>query len=182
MSYKNQPPKSAQLNASFIAAVDAFISAPKTILGADESVSWVIARQQESELTAKFPLAIEGVIDEPKLVCIAYPNEHALKFRVLITFEPAICRLDFDHAGHGNNHALYFSDIPALCKGPHYHSWEDNRQFFTTSTKPIELHNARDLAANIQTFDSALRWFCERNNIKLPAGHRIELPPRSQLF
>lgn len=160
------------------------MSAEKIPIGIDVPQIWQPGRELGSgEYTIKIPLEVNGEIGDQKLIINASPESTMLKFSILITFEPAISRLDFD-AGeiHLNSHAISADNLDAVVRGSHYHSWELNKRFFTHSAKAIELHNAVPLKENIHQFDSALRWFCADNKIILGHNHRIELPLRHTLL
>lgn len=165
-------------------AIDAFMGLDKIPSGVDVPPIWQLGRELGSdEYTIKIPLEVNAEIGDQKLIITAYPNHDSLKFAILISFEPAICRLDFDYSDiHPNTYKKSGDDLESVVKGPHYHSWEMNRRFFTASSKPIELHNAEKLPLNIHKFDAALRWFCDLNKIILPHTHRIELPSKTNLF
>ena len=172
------------INEPLVAAIDAFMQCKKFLIGSDSPPSWQMGRELgNGEVTLKLPLGVNGEIGDQKLIINASPNALNLKFNILITFEPAICRLDFDdRETHMNSHAIGGDSIESVVHGPHYHSWGLNKRFFTHSSKPIELHNATPLEANIRGFDSALRWFCDTNKIILKHDHRILFPVRDLLI
>lgn len=185
MSYTpKKSAKRAPINASLVAAIAAFMAAEKIPIGVDVPQVWQPGRELGSgEYTVKIPLEINGEIGDQKLIINSTPNAETLKFCVLISFEPAVCRLDYDEGDvHLNSHAIGEDSIDPLVQGPHYHPWELNQRFFTHSSKAIELHNAVPFEENIRQFDSALRWFCAKNKVILPHDHRIELPPKSMLL
>ncbi len=171
------------INAPLVAAIDAFMQEDKYPVGIDIPPNWVDGRELGvGEKTIKIPLEINGEIKGQKLIVTTSPNSTYLIFSILITFDPAICRLDFDErVDHSNSHAIGSENIEPIIRGPHYHPWDLNKRFFIHSNKPIELHNAIPLDKNIVQFDSALRWFCDTNKIILNHDHRIELP-RSNLL
>jgi len=179
-----QAKKPPSLNVALVAAIQAFVDSPKNPIGVEMPQQWQLGREGDvGEYAIKIPLEISGQIGEQRLIVLAYPNIEPLAFRILITFEPAICRLDYEHGViHTNTQANAQEDVPAIVKGPHYHPWLLNKRFFTTASAPIKLHNAVELQTEIRSFDSALRWFCAENNISLPHNHRIELPSRTTLI
>lgn len=166
-----------------MAAIDAFMGSTKIPIGVDVPQIWQPGRELGSgEYISKIPLEVNGEIGDQKLIITSCPNADSLTFSILVTFEPTICRLDFDHVTHSNSHAIGTDDIEPIIHGPHYHPWDLNRRFFTHATKPIELHNAIPLGSSIHQFDAALRWFCDENKIILKHDHRIELPSRTSLL
>lgn len=184
MSYIPKKTVKHPVNVPLITAIDAFMQTDKYPIGVDFPPSWEEGRELGiGELTVKFPLEINGEIGDQKLIINASPNSANLKFNILITFEPTICRLDFDETViHMNSHAIGTDDIDSIVRGSHYHSWELNKRFFTHSSRPIDLHNAISLESNIRRFDSALRWFCTTNRVILRRDHCIEFPERSLLL
>lgn len=141
-------------------AIDEFVNCKKFLIGADFPPSWKNNREYGSgELEIKLPLEINWEIGPQKqLIITANPHSPTQIFSILITFEIAICRLDYDEQViHPNSHAIGNYDIDSIVYGPHYHPWELNKIFFTNSSKSIQLHNAVPLDINIRSFDSALR-------------------------
>lgn len=184
MSYIPKRKVKYPVNEPLIAAIDAFMLADKYPVGVDSPPSLEEGRELGTgELTVKFPLEINGEIGDQKLIITACPNSANLIFSILITFEPTICRIDFDESViHVNSHAIGTDDIDSIVKGSHYHSWELNKRFFTHSSKTIDLHNEIPLETNIRQFESALRWFCDENRIILGHDHRVEFPERTLLL
>ena len=156
----------------------------KIPFGVDMPQNWQPGRELGTdEYTLKIPLEVNGETGDQKLIITSYPNNESLKFAILITFEPAICRIDFDSSDiHTNTYKQEFDGIESVVRGPHFHSWRSNSRFFTASSKPIELHNAEKMPLSIHKFDQALRWFCDQNKIILPHTHRIELPTKTSLI
>jgi len=51
-----------------------------------------------------FPLLIDGEISDADLIIIAYPRMRDLQFRIILTYERAIWRVDFNnHETHQNS-------------------------------------------------------------------------------
>jgi hypothetical protein len=165
----------------FVAAVDAFMATRKTIVGADTALAWAPARD-EGCLCIKLPLEINGEQHGQTLMVQSCPNSPFVpNFNIMAIWSTAVSRLDFDGTSHGNK-VPWIRDVPAVIHGPHYHPWALNKRFVTNAREHQKLPIAVALPPNIQQFDAALRWFCADNNIDLPRGHRIELPPRTRLI
>jgi hypothetical protein len=165
-----------------LSAVDAFVSAPKRILGADEPYIWGNG-YNPLEVKARFPIEVGGESpDAARLEIIGFPNASELKFRVSLCYSAAISRLDYTDETHPNTRRESGDSIPPLVTGPHYHSWALNRRFFKGVSKAPQLHNASEFLMRAQ-FGSILRWFCQEMNIdQPPGGHLIDLPRRERLL
>jgi hypothetical protein len=166
-----------------IAAVDAFMAAPKRIVGHDVAPQWGPGFTPH-ERVMKYPLEVQGEQRGAQLTVVAFPHQRDVKFRLGILFPGMICRLDFTDETHANSLSGALSrHVPPLVDGPHYHSWPINRRFFRGVTKPPKLHDAVPYREAGRTFDAVLRWFCADTNIDpLPRGHRIVLPPPDLLL
>lgn len=184
MSFIPKKPNNAPINVALVSAIDAFMCANKILIGVDSPMNWQPGRELGSnEFTVKIPIEVNGEISGQKLIINSYPNVDPIKFNILISFESAICRLDWDEGAiHSNSHATDGENINPIIRGVHYHPWGLNKRFFTHSSRVIELHNAIEYGQNIHQFDSALRWFCDENKITLSHNHRIELPKKGLLF
>nr|RAV91175.1 hypothetical protein DBT53_11535 [Aerococcus mictus] len=168
--------------ANLVAAVDAFLKAPKRIIGADSAPVWRDGFSP-AEVEMKYPLEIEGEMRGASLMVVGFPRERALKFRLGILFPAMVCRVDFTDEVHANTLMVPTDGIPGIVKEPHYHSWSLNRRFFRAMSKPPKLHNAEPLPCAGRSFDAVLRWFCTDTNIEaLPPGHMIELPKMERLL
>lgn len=174
-------------NHTLIDAIDAFVSAPKVILGVEQACVWGAGRTPY-ERKAKFPIEYDGEINETaRIEVIGFPNSNSLQFRLILCFSAAVCRLDYTDETHANTYRIDAEEIPPEVKGPHFHSWELNRRFFRGLSKAPELRNATAFDSNQFTsqdkFGSILRWFCDEVNIgQPPPGHLIELPQRDLLL
>lgn len=171
-----EPPK-------IVAVIDAFMQSEKLLVGADQQQNWQDGREH-GEKKLKLPLELGGEQSGQSLIVMAYPRHEPLMFRILIAFEPAVCRLDFSqHEKHGNPLDCAVDGIPGMVIGAHCHPWSLNKRFFTGVTQAVKLHCAIPFAPQIKKFDSALRWFCDENNVRLPNGkHVIELPTKDTLI
>ncbi|MBS0566093.1 MAG: hypothetical protein JSS59_01605 [Proteobacteria bacterium] len=161
----------------FVAAVDAFMLAQKTLAGVDAPLTWQRARDDDAR-RVKIPIQVDGEQHDQYLLIDAFPEHESLKFCVAIMFsEYVVCRLDFDlEVVHGNNHS---HELPLLVVGPHWHSWELNRTTIELGHRfhlpnALEFHEARQ-------FDATLRWYCAQRHIALGA-HKIELPHAERLL
>jgi hypothetical protein len=165
-----------------IEAIDAFMAAPKRIVGYDSVPQWGPAFSVH-ERVMHYPLEIAGELRGSQLMVVGFPRELALKFRVGILFPGMVCRLDYTDETHANSlSGIQAGLVPPDVTGPHYHSWPLNRRFFRGVTKAPELHDALSYDEPGRTFDAVLRWFCADTNIEsLPPAHSISLPVRDLL-
>jgi hypothetical protein len=160
----------------FVRDVTEFLSATKELAGIDMPVVWQPGREP-SELCAKLPIEINGVLSGKSLLIVSFPASDPLRFTILIIHEVAICRLDFDESG-GHTNGFSQKKLPEIISGSHFHRWSSNMQFVTDYGKLPTLKFAEALPKKIRSFDTALRWFCAEVNISLPNTHLITLPPR----
>lgn len=160
--------------------IDRLLAAKKTLAGVP---FWQTSPRHADEKVFKWPLRIDDVPCGADLQGISYPyhNNGKEKWRILITMQQCIWRIDYDNVYHVNS-LNKPSDMEYSFTGQHYHAWEDNKRFCAHSTLPEKLHNARLLPCNIKTFHNSLRWFCDKTNIDLPSGELIDLPPREKLI
>jgi len=168
--------------ANLAAAIDAFMIAPKRIVGVDSPPTWRRGfTPHESEM--KYPIEFAGE-QVGHLMIARFPKEQNLKFRLGILYGGMICRLDYTDETHSNSlDGVTSGAVPPVVIGPHYHSWSLNRRFFRGVTTPPKLHDAAPYTGAGRTFDAILRWFCTDTVLKsLPANHRIELPPPETLL
>lgn len=163
---------------AFVEAVDAFMPLPKRLVGAD-APTWQSGRSAD-ELRLKLPIQIGGELRGQHLVIKAFPNYHNLMFQMGISFdEKVVCRIDFELDGsHGNN--LNPGVLPSLIKGPHWHSWELNRDLVWSVLHHDKLQRATPFTET-HKFDATLRWYCAKRNIAL-GHHGIEFPIRERLL
>lgn len=163
--------------ADLAAAVNAFMGAPKRIVGYETAPRWAPGFNAH-ERVMKYPIEVESELRGAQLMVVCFPRERELKFRLGILFPAMICRLDYTDETHTNSLEGFLGGaVPYSVTGPHYHSWPLNRRFFRGATVPPKLHDAAPFNEPARTFDAALRWFCADTNIdQLPADHRISLP------
>lgn len=160
-------------------AVDDFLGTSKSLAG---EATWTTA-QREGDMRIKWPLLISGELSEASLTIISYPREPQLRFRIVLSYEKAIWRLDYvydDH--HVNSMDRPVNLPPGPINEPHVHTWALNRRFATGANLPSRLLNASILPRNIRSFDNAFRWFCGETNIHLGAGPLPELPKSDRLL
>jgi hypothetical protein len=159
------------------AAIDAFMAAPKRIVGHGAVPQWGPGFSVH-ERVMKYPLEIGGELRGAQLMVVGFPRERDLKFRLGILFPAMICRLDYTDETHVNSPSgVLWHGVPYQVTGPHYHSWPLNRRFFRGVTVPPKLHDAVPYNEPGRTFDAILRWFCADTNIEsVPPSHQISLP------
>ncbi|MCK1686458.1 MULTISPECIES: hypothetical protein [unclassified Bradyrhizobium] len=169
-------------NDETVAAITAYMAAPKRIIGYDKAPTWAPGFSVH-EVFMKYPLEVGGEL-RGQLMVVGFPRQRDLKFRLSILMPGPLCRLDYTDETHPNSLDGYTAGlVPLLVTGPHYHSWSVNQRFFRGVTKPPELHDAVPYSEPGRTFDAILRWFCADTNIvSLPGGHQISLPEPSELL
>lgn len=170
-------------HADIRSAVNAFLAAPKRIVGYDVLPLWAPAFVPGT-VEMKYPLEIEGELRGAQLMIVGFPRERELKFRIGILFPAMICRLDYTDETHQNSaDGVLAGAVPPEVIGPHYHSWSLNHRFFRGTVRPAELHDAVPYREPGRTFDAILRWFCADTNIEqLPPDHLIALPRSDTLL
>ena len=143
--------------------IDGTLTAEKTLAGEPKWEREEAAEGPHNHDAMRWlvPLMIGGELCHHMLTVKAYPNRKTLMFRIILSFDKAVFRTDFAEDEPHQNSFDAPSDIAGIIvRGPHYHSWEDNRRFATLNSLPVKLHNARTLPVNIRTFENAYRWFC----------------------
>lgn len=156
-----------------------FLTAHKSLAG---SGTWQI-EQNEKVLRWSRPVAVEGEISGFSLIARAYPNVNSVTFRLILSHERAIWRLDFsDNETHVNSLNKPADAPGGIIRGPHYHAWPDNERFASANSLPKKLHNARMLPSNIRTFENAFRWFCAQVSIGIFTSDIPEFPKRTTLL
>lgn len=155
------------------AVVDDLLAVEKIPVGI---AAWAPS-SRDGDLRLKQPLLIGQSISDATLTLIAYPRSPSLRFRVVLSYQRAISRLDFvddDHHINSQNRPSHLP--PGPINEPHYHSWRDNRRFATANHLPERLLNASVLPKNIRTFESAYRWFCAEANIRVREVPELPIP------
>ena len=164
----------------FHKAVDAFVAAPKTLVFGNAPLVWQTARDAYG-YRLKLPIEIAGEQHPGQyLVIDAYPDRRPAEFIFCLLYaDHTICRLDFEStAVHANP---MDAPVPTIIRGPHWHSWELNRdRVKVVSGKHFALPVA-DTLIGPRNFEDALRHFCQQRNIALGA-HPIEFPYPGQLI
>ena len=167
---------------SLAVLVDGILAANKTLAGIP---SWEPSPRNDADRRLVWPLRIN---DTPcgTLEAVAFPfygNSKEQWKIMVITADHCVSRLDFNpEAVHTNPLNLPSELQGKIIWGPHYHAWADNRHLCTASSLPVKISVARLIPSNIRTFQNSLRWFCGENNIELPTGPLVDLPPRETLL
>ena len=143
--------------------IDGLLAADKRLLGKPD---WVEG-PREDQLRWSAPLAIDDETIGMKIIIDAYPHfPNGQKFSIHLTCPTAIWRVECtEYASHVNTNPCPEGVIPGLLRGPHHHSWPDNRHLATQQSPPNQLKFARPLAANIQGLENTIRWFCDETKI-----------------
>lgn len=162
----------------FVKEVSHFFVQPKRLGGIGTPAHWQPNRDP-AELCLKLPIEIDGVLSGQTLVIVSYPSSPNLRFTILIVFEVAVARLDFDETGgHTNGFLSHLDGLASIVPGSHFHRWSLNTRFVEGNGRLEELKHAEPLPVAIRNFDAALRWFCDETGIALPHNHLIDLPPK----
>lgn len=145
------------------------------------------SREQNGEHRIKQSIEIKGEISEAVFEVQAYPTyRNPQKFKLNLLARKSVWRVDFDFEYKGHPNPLEKSVPPEIrgivLDGTHYHSWADNRYLCTAANLPDRLLVARPMPDGIRSFDNALRWFCGKINIVLPANHMIFYPNKDILL
>ena len=168
------------LHRSVSRLVDDLIAAEKEIGGHPD---WQHTEYDPTELRMLMPLLIDGVSSGAQIEVKSYPSITPMKFRLMLIMEKCIFRIDFVVDETHTNSLDRPSDLYiTMIRGPHYHSWYDNKRFCTQSTLPDRLKNARVVPADLRTFDNVFRWFCGELNIVQPPPGYVDLPRRTTLL
>lgn len=164
----------------FVAEVDAFLLARKTLAGIEVPGHWQPGRDNVWQ-RLRLPVEVDGTQEGHRALDIEFdPTSQNMVFTINLLCHACISRLDFDSTGgHTNNFLIEADNVSMIVSGSHFHRWAYNRRFADGSKRLITLNNAEAIPQTIHSFDSALRWFCDETNIELPHGHWIELPPRT---
>lgn len=159
---------------------DGLLKADKVLAGAEV---WSDGNRP-AERRLKWPVLVEGELVGVSLCITAYPAAPELRFTISLVVPPCIWRLDYDPPFKKHRNSLADGERLGgfVITGPHYHAWTDNQHLAEPATLPKKLDCARKLPRNIQTFHSALRWFCAETNIRIPPERMIDLPAREKLI
>lgn len=157
-------------------AVDAFLTAPKTLAGIGE---W---REFQGESRVRWQVALDDVPTDMFVEVIAYPIGQMQPFTIGLHWPPCIWRVDFEPNFKSHNNPIGDDwKAPRTIYGPHYHSWADNRHLAKPVRPPSDLDWARELPAEIKRFEHAFRWFCGETNIVLENSQVLDLPTKGFL-
>lgn len=133
----------------------------------------------------RWPLLYESEVSDAELHLTALPNRAELKFTIALVYRWCIARLDFvpDREGHTNpaDRAVLLDGTHRV-RGPHCHSWADNRHLATAAGLPHDLKCARPLPTSIRRWEQAFRWFCGEVNIDLSGIAIPAYPQRTRLL
>jgi len=160
--------------------IDDLLRAEKTLGGTPD---WRPVGER-GEFRQLIPLLINGVATSAHVELNAYPYIiDELRFRIMILAPKCIWRVDYVTDEQHLNPLDAPAGAPAgFFAEPHYHAWEDNRQFATAAALPDRLPVARIFEPRIRQFDATFRWFCGMTNISQPPAGMIDLPPRTRLL
>lgn len=160
--------------------VDRLLAAEKLLVG---EARWEAPDGDRRCLRWRKPCSILGEVTDMELEVIAYPEEGAAKFRIVLIYQKAVWRLDYvPGEGHVNSANRPAELPPGPIDDHHYHAWSDNRRFATAATLPNWLKNASVLPSNVRGFETAFRWFCGQTNIKVASLDMPILPHRTTLI
>ena len=165
----------------FLAALDAFVAAPKRLIGIHGPINWVDGHNRFERRT-HFPIEMDGELLEQARLEVTGIQRPGIQFRLSLCYNAAVARLDHTDETHPNTLREYGDGLPAEVSGPHFHSWAINRRLFRGVSKAPQLGLAEPFESR-GSFESNLRWFCQELNLDQPDGlHLIELPRRETLL
>jgi hypothetical protein len=119
----------AMATAAEVAAVDAFLADQKTLAGAPpEFGPSSFYRQGAYEWAATWPIQNSRGVVETGHLRFAMRRPGLFSIAVVLKAQ-GISRLDFEEEDecHGNPHWASAYGLPAIVCGPHFHSWDHNR-------------------------------------------------------
>ncbi|WP_188529207.1 hypothetical protein [Sinisalibacter lacisalsi] len=80
-----------------------------------------------------------------------------------------------------NHPAAQRLGLPHQVCGPHFHSWEDNREIVRGSEQ-WHLPVRRPIHEELNDLDAMFFWFCSQTNVRIEAHNRPILLPDAGLF
>jgi hypothetical protein len=103
-----------------------------------------------------------------KLAVDAFPSEPDTPFVITLSKITSIWRVEGKKlCSHMNRPPVPSGVEVGLVRGPHQHSWEDNRHLSIGAALPARLLFAKQLAPNLRGMQNCLRWFCGEANIEI---------------
>jgi hypothetical protein len=166
-----------------VAAVDAFLAdSPKQLSGPPpEFGAAAFHRRGDYEWNAVWPIADSlGVVTTGQLRFAVRPGLLLGPSISVIFDRQAVARLDIVPAQECETNPLWAATVglpPRVC-GPHFHSWEHNRDH-VLATEEWELPCREPLPPQVRKFDQAFPWLAVRINLVLtPDQRRFEPPSR----
>jgi hypothetical protein len=145
--------------------IDRLLAEPKELAGA---TSWNQG-PRSGQLKWKAPLLVSGEVLSMDLIVVAYPIRPYPTFMMMLTYhDGVVCRLDYADDDEHNNGFMVPLGIPmGKIRGPHLHSWPDNRELASKASLPDELEFAKIIPSAARGFPNAFRWFCGEHNIHI---------------
>jgi hypothetical protein len=166
-----------------VAAVDAFLAdSPKQLSGPPpEFGAATFHRRGDYEWKAVWPIADSlGVVMTGQRRFVVRPGLLLGPSISVIFDREAVARLDIVPAQECELNPLWAAALglpPRVC-GPHFHSWEHNRDH-VLATEEWELPCRELLPPQVRKFDQAFPWLAARVNLVLtPDQRRFEPPSR----
>lgn len=146
-------------------------------------------RNRVGEFVATWQIECNQVISkEFEIMAVAYPNVSSdvmpyFKLGLHYLSSPC-CRLDYQR---DKSHPNGITDAPlgitpGIVKGEHWHDFEHNAYLFTASKLPERFKFAVSVDPQIQTFEQAFHWFCDKLNIGRTSADIPLLPTRTRLI
>jgi hypothetical protein len=162
--------------------VDELLASAKVLAGG--LPTWRSGTRDHDERLA-WPVLVDGETDQCELAATCYPDESPDRFTIVLSYaNRCIWRIDHELLNRSpHRNPLDRADLLGAyeVRGPHYHSWDDNRYLATLGALPTELLCARPLAPQARGWENAFRWFCGETGIQQPADIPY-LPPRGRLL
>lgn len=159
--------------------VAAFLIAEKRFEG---DATWA-DQNDPHEDRCNWAVSVNGEVRSEVLVN-AYPTKQRQPcFGIILLYAgSAVWRVDYGYSIGHTNPFIQDNSIESIIKGPHYHSWDDNKHLVTGRALPKHLPVARSLPNNIQSYDNCFRWFCSHVSISMSQIGPPVLPGRRALL
>jgi hypothetical protein len=163
-----------------VAAVDAFLTSPKTLSGAPpEFGRSPFNRGGQYEREAIWPIAdSSGIVTTGQLRFVVRPGLELGPSISVIFNRQAVSRLDFVPLSECENNPFWagYSGLPPRVCGPHFHGWTYNRSHVLTQEE-WQLPCREPLPAQVRRFEQALPWLADLINLILtPEQRSFEIP------
>lgn len=162
-----------------VEAVDEFLRDEKTLYGnPPEFGPGRFVKNGRSEMTAVWPIADSlGLLSGGEIRIVSRPSDDESLSIAVVFARQCVSRVDFvtgDMCEANPPWAETLGLQPRVC-GPHFHSWEHNRNYVLTNTWKLPAREA--LPPQVRRFKQAWPWLADRINLRLSSDQRqFEIP------